>query len=670
MLLFSKSFLIVLLFFGSVTINLSGQQQSNYNYYQKGKQAAEGGDFKRALQIWLTAKGELEVPQTRIGVAFIKLVTKEGLEKYNQFATLMYKWGLSATQLQPNKKALQEIIERLKVIADSDIYRRWDDLIKNDNPKIYQELLSFWKARDLTPATGFNERLIEHWQRIAYSQKHFNRDNNGLFNADDRAKIYVRYGKPHHSSGGNLQFDKRIAISALSSSGVLGPSSGGIPRIVRVARMYHRSPEYIVWVYYPNQQREEKLIYIFGGAGGTSGMFRMIESIGAFIPSGAYRSLTRAAVGDHTQISQLTPATILQIMYYRQLSNVESYFANRYLDIISIAKYPEKYSYMFAERKAHKAKLKLQNAKIRAPQQTSTIAGKMIDIPVQIYTYRLLNDQNKPVLAAFVESKPQDAFWIDYLHNYGAKDTFSKEDKKKQLSSYLYSHIVQLYNEDGELISRAKVSPLIAVTEHDISSSVFTIPFIGEDIKMVFTAKLQNKDSSSEYKIAHLPFPQSLRGIGTARLEQIDYLKSIEGKLQMADLIIGYNYRKSEALNSKFPFTVANDHTIPKGETLVVHIEVYHLTQNAEGFGKLSLSYQIKPEEGLLGFLDKDQQPLRLTFNLETLKPRYVENLRIKTRELPPGEYTLMIKAKDKQTRQEVKRLFNLEIIESLSGHE
>lgn len=161
-----------------------------------------------------------------------------------------------------------------------------------------------------------------------------------------------------------------------------------------------------------------------------------------------------------------------------------------------------------------------------------------------------------------------------------------------------------------------------------------------------------------------MPFPGELRGLGTERIKQVAPLSSDKNKLQMGDLIVGYNYQEEAAKEVLLPFTIAHKHTVPAGETLVVHLEVYHLQKKGEKFGKLALTYQIKPEEGFLGLLDEGQDPLQLTLNLETLKKRYTENLRIKTRELPAGDYTLVVTAKDKQTGQKVTRKFAFELRE------
>ncbi len=77
------------------------------------------------------------------------------------------------------------------------------------NPKIAKELQlvtandrisfihSFWKSRDPLYLTEYNERLLEHYSRVAYANLRFGRSEKGIEGwQTDRGQIYVRYGAP------------------------------------------------------------------------------------------------------------------------------------------------------------------------------------------------------------------------------------------------------------------------------------------------------------------------------------------------------------------------------------------------------------------------------------------------------------------------------------------
>ncbi|MDH4210395.1 MAG: GWxTD domain-containing protein [candidate division WOR-3 bacterium] len=54
--------------------------------------------------------------------------------------------------------------------------------------------VNFWKNFDPTPNTVYNEREIEYYERIAYSDEHFANGDQGW--RSDRGRIFVTYGPP------------------------------------------------------------------------------------------------------------------------------------------------------------------------------------------------------------------------------------------------------------------------------------------------------------------------------------------------------------------------------------------------------------------------------------------------------------------------------------------
>ncbi len=55
----------------------------------------------------------------------------------------------------------------------------------------------FWKRRDPAPLSAANERLVEHYRRVAHARQHYSR---GEFPWDDRGDVYIRLGGPNHIS--------------------------------------------------------------------------------------------------------------------------------------------------------------------------------------------------------------------------------------------------------------------------------------------------------------------------------------------------------------------------------------------------------------------------------------------------------------------------------------
>ena len=64
----------------------------------------------------------------------------------------------------------------------------------DDTKKILFE--KFWKQKDQTPGTAFNEAMEEYYRRVDYALQHFEtlRQENGM--KSDRGKAYILYGSP------------------------------------------------------------------------------------------------------------------------------------------------------------------------------------------------------------------------------------------------------------------------------------------------------------------------------------------------------------------------------------------------------------------------------------------------------------------------------------------
>lgn len=514
------STLLILVFVFACT-SLSAQpvenSQNENDYYKVGLKLAEQGEVKKALQIWLQTKARLKIPVTRIGVGFIKVVTEHDLKKYYGFATLMYNWGLSTEKVKPNKKALRKIIERVGNLVEYEKYRKWDEMLEDNNPAIYKELRQFWQKMDLTPATTYNERLIEHWQRINYAQKHFSKDDYTIFGTDDRTKIYVRYGKPDFITKGELYFNMGAAKSYIRTMAAKAAPKE-IFLTANLARSFHRFPKYEIWVYKSSLYRKKKLIFIFGKASGVTDGFRLVHSVGELIPRSAYSVPTKLTYEDilnvdREPIKTFAPATVLQALYYRQLAYVDPYFRHKYTSIMSATTGFIPPDRRTARNISSDAEFDAFVVKSRAQKEASVIARKMANIPLKVYTYRQLSRSNQPVLLTFIVSKPYKAFWVDYINNYRGRNNkiLSDSTKSRLLKYYRYYHVVQLYNKEGTLVKQIHNTPTI-IANNKSSISTFSIPAIGSGAEMMFIARLENQDHSSTYSVKICLSPVNFAG--------------------------------------------------------------------------------------------------------------------------------------------------------------
>jgi GWxTD domain-containing protein len=69
----------------------------------------------------------------------------------------------------------------------------------------------FWNSRDPAPLTQANERLVEHYRRVAFALSNYSAGESPW---DDRGEIYVRLGRPDHiSQSSNIQIERDLYIS-------------------------------------------------------------------------------------------------------------------------------------------------------------------------------------------------------------------------------------------------------------------------------------------------------------------------------------------------------------------------------------------------------------------------------------------------------------------------
>lgn len=87
---------------------------------------------------------------------------------------------------------LNTAIEMLRFIADEETIRKIDSGTSREREKKFR---SFWKERDPTPNTEFNELMAEYYQRIDYAYKNYSTENTIGYNSD-RGEVYIKYGPP------------------------------------------------------------------------------------------------------------------------------------------------------------------------------------------------------------------------------------------------------------------------------------------------------------------------------------------------------------------------------------------------------------------------------------------------------------------------------------------
>jgi GWxTD domain-containing protein len=91
--------------------------------------------------------------------------------------------------LDEEKWALK--VDQLQYIATPGDMNRLENAPVADRDSLWSE---FWKPLDPTPNTTYNEKEVEYFERIAYTEKHFTNGDRGW--RSDRARVFIKHGPP------------------------------------------------------------------------------------------------------------------------------------------------------------------------------------------------------------------------------------------------------------------------------------------------------------------------------------------------------------------------------------------------------------------------------------------------------------------------------------------
>jgi len=655
--------------------------------YERGLEELYRNNVTRALDIWYEAyEGDGSV-DSRIGFDYIKEVTDRGLVEYYDQATELYYRAISDGEGMESRVAIRKEIDRMRPIVGEGIYRQWDEWWGEENPKLSVDMRGYWIQEDPTPSRTANERLIEHWQRISEAQDRFRKNNNTVFNTDDRALIYIRYGEPDRIRNGILTLQssnirewlknqvnpytrsEREEMSGQDDHEREFAENIQIDRLQDSIYEFHQYPEYEIWFYEGvTAESSEPLIFVFG-TDADSDEFRLQRSVESLIPERAYNP-ERERMGDSIEFTRagLTPALMLQLMYYEQLAQTESFFQERLTTLRDRVLEQGAQAFRGLDLEFRSESADLLNSRIgNSPVTRSTYADQIPSIPIDVYQYRFLNEDLEPVIMTFIESSARESFMIDYHRNRGQYDVDESmlsngRDVSEIFNYYELNHLLKEYDESWNTIKTETHNPPLILDRGEGRSNSRTIIESEHRGRMNVAASAElmnfNPDTRAVYET---PYNPALRGLGKVQVRQPEPLVSHPDSLEMADLILGY--QKTDQYTEPFPFIVANERVVPFEETLVLHFEVYNLANREDGFTHFELTYRILPVDDS-GRVLTDQTEFILTLNFVNEHRQVEEDLEIETAELSPGLYDLQVVVEDMVTGQQSNRSVRFEVVE------
>jgi hypothetical protein len=413
---------------------------------------------------------------------------------------------------------------------------------------------------------------------------------------------------------------------------------------------------------------EFNLILIFGDK--PNGQFTRVDVVEDLIPSNAFtlsRRFNSPSPGSGTNNSpgaKMTPGMVLQWIYYEQLATTDYFFADRFGGIVfewyrnpGLPSIDKHQGLIQKERSKTITRQYLKDA----PPEESSHKKALQSISLESYTYRLLDEQNLPQAALFVESLPHTAFFFDL----GANQQVFDSGQESPLGHYQLLHGVQVNTPGGQPLHTMQLPVELYIGDREPvpSSSVFVIPYAeGNQLVRLF-AELHNRHPSSRPP-AETPFPNSLRGLGHLELALPEPLSTDPSILEASDLILGYDMQVERREGVLFPFVVSHSREIPEGREIALHLEIYHLQKAADGFAEFSIDYQVVPARRMDWLWGTGHQ-VSLTIDQRIPSTRYSENLAIQTRRLEPSRYRLELVIRDEVSGQSLERQVEFEIVEA-----
>lgn len=640
-------------------------------------ESAESEGIKRAAELMIECATKQNEPNFSFGHDFIRFVTENRLRDYYEKASELYLLSLESNVVDEEaQKRLQNELFFLDSFLGLREKRGLERLIDNQDPEIYRFIAAFWSERSLLPGDTYNERLLEHFERVDHAIKNYQTTSGTLF--DDRGQTYVRFGEAHRKRSGVFMFNpgfvNYLITTRIDDGGA--PGSDDFEASVASAvymntyyrvRDYHNYPSFEVWVYDGISDGRDNVIYLFGNKYGGADM-SLMSSVDDFIPSAAFSMsernspMTFAIAGNRqsvgaegtvqadgddrsniifeqgqgsaSNIEIITPALILQMMYYRQLASLDFYFSNQYeemLDRYMNTSIPLSRSLARQFQQTNSGRLLVAQA--QAPSDRSSLTSMVFDISPNAYPYLFYDENLEPYYKIFFDENVEEAINYEELRSHNSLDLMSYSD-------YELTRTLLLRNDEGEQQELIKTSSPVEQNQFSeaIQQNVFHLQVLEGATKMDVFSELHNESDESGIS-ERSTLRASLKGFG--RATSID-LPDVEEKtgLFISDVILGYRDSDSGNIDD---FKIAHDGVVGLTESIMFYYEAYNLPLNSEGQYSYELTYRILRERSGLGriFGSRYKDETTMTINNTTDAPRFSQLLEIVPEELQPGSYQL-----------------------------
>lgn len=650
----------------------SFEVQNNPDRYLEGKIAVSDGNYEEAAVHWISYADSLSSPEYRVGHELLLMVTDHRLTEYYERTSEIYLRGLEDPDISSEEMEL--LLNDLYYIK-SMLGRREENAVRDQiearNQDIYRFFQNFWRNKSLTPSDPYNERLMEHWERVNFALEHYGTVARAPY--DDRGDIYIRFGEPQRKRDGIFMYNPGFANYLVATRMDDGRGYGSaldnavnttayLNTLYRVVD-YHQYPAFEVWVYYGLSNTPDNSVFLFGNLYGGAQM-SLKQSVDDFIPSAAYstternntvsmnmieeetESTTSSTGGDddtETDVAlesaetgaarpeQIPPALILQMMYYRQLASLDPFFSGRYEEMLnryentsmdlsrSIAR-------QFQQTNAAQTLI----TKRGMPEERSSTGNFIYELNTNIYAYRFADENLNPVLRLYTEEELDEVITYEELKKRNDMDDIRYGD-------YRMVRTVRLMDDNANTVSEYRSTSQIDSTGLDAQTDeVLEIPYENASSSLEMITELYDDSIGDRNEILeNTTVRKNLKGVGRSDIPVAEYTR--RDGFFASDVIIGYITGEEER------FSIAHDRIIPEDSILRIYYEAYNLPEDESGLYTFALTYRLKRDRSLMGRIVRfgSGSETSMTVDNTTDSTRFDQYLEIVTDQLKNGSYTL-----------------------------
>lgn len=649
-------------------------EQMGVDLFEKGKEYVESGLYKDAACAWIEYAELKNEPDYIVGHELIKLVTKHRLTDYYEKSGELYLKGLTVSEIDDEvQELLYDELAYIESMFGQRESRRHKRLIDDRNPQILTIISDFWSERSLTPSNTYNERLMEHWERVNYAIENFNTSSRSLF--DDRGKMYIRFGEPDRTRSGIFMYNPGFANYLIATRMDDGRGQGSsLENAVNTTsylntlyqtRQYHQYPTFEVWVYTNLVPGRDNVIYLFGNNNGGNVM-TFKRSVDDFVPSAAYSSTQRnnafnmselglstgeSSTGDSddgddrsTDIlsevgnrgvgnsERVTPALILQMMYYRQLVTLDVFFSGRYdemMDRYMNTSLPLSSTLARQFQQVNTARVLVSQREV--PDEYSSNKNQIFDVNPGVYPYRFYDDELNPELRVYFSENLDEAITFEELKKRNNLNDVRYED-------YEVIRTIDLYNDTEARIERVNHKSSAHVEGDPLTSNMIKIPHHEKLSRLLLTSELYDRSIDDDNLIAeNSTLRINLKGTGSSTADVEPPAGS--DAFIASDVILGY----SDLSSPEDIFEISHDRIIPANSSINFYYEAYNIPRSNDGLYRYTLTYTIKRDRSLFGRLIRFGRVSDTSMTIENTNdhPVFRQQLEIISDQVSEGDYIL-----------------------------